>query len=181
MSGSYIDFNEVKASNPIEKVVEKLGLTMKRSGATLRGKCPVCESSNERNLVVTPDKQVYFCFADGKGGDQIGLVSHIKGLPAKDAAQWLAGEQPKEKKPTRTTKPEASEARGFKELDYLEPDHEAVIALGLEPEDARRIGAGYAKRGVMRGTVAWPVRLSDGTLIGYIGLTEAVLPGSWRF
>lgn len=179
---NYLDFAAIKAENPIASVVDKLGLELKKSGASLRGKCPTCESTSDRNLAVTPEKNAYFCFTDGKGGDQIGLVSHITGLPAKEAAQFLAGDVPKEKKPTQPKgKPEASEARGFKELDYLEPDHEAVTAIGLDPEDARRIGAGYAKRGVMRGTVAWPVRLSDGTLIGYIGLTEAVLPGSWRF
>lgn len=178
---AYLDFDKVKGDVSIEKAASMLGLTLTKRGEQYRGVCPVCEGSKERDLVLTPARNLFYCFRAKSGGDQIGLVSHIKGLSAKEAAQFLAGDVPKEKKPARNEKPEASEARGFKELDYLEPDHEAVIALGLEPEDARRIGAGYAKRGVMRGTVAWPVRLSDGTLIGYIGLTEAVLPGSWRF
>ncbi len=52
--------------------------------------------------------------------------------------------------------------------------------LESDREDAERIGVGYAKRGVMRGTVAIPVRLDDGTLIGYIGIEDAVLPPRWQ-
>jgi len=66
-------------------------------------------------------------------------------------------------------------------LDYLIHDHEAVVALGIEPEDAKRLGCGYAPRGLMKGTVAWPVRLSDGTLVGYVGCNDVILPPRWNF
>jgi hypothetical protein len=32
----------------------------------------------------------------------------------------------------------------------------------------------------MRGTVAVPVRLPDGSLAGYVGITEAKLPTKWH-
>ncbi len=176
----FIDFDELKARVSLEDAMRLLGLDLKKRGAQYRGTCPACEGSTDRALVVTPGRGFY-CFTAKQGGDQIALAAHIKGIPANEAAHFLSGTVPKEKKPANETKPQTSEARGFKELDYLEADHDAVVAFGLDPEDAKRIGVGYAKRGVMRGTVAWPVRLSDGTLIGYIGLTEAVLPGSWRF
>ena len=32
----------------------------------------------------------------------------------------------------------------------------------------------------MRGFVAVPIRLEDGTLAGYIGITEATLPPRWH-
>jgi len=173
----YLDFQQIKDDSPIETVIERLGLNMKKRGNQYRGKCPICGGS-ERALAITPSKNAYYCFTDKKGGDVIQLVAHIHEIGVKEAAKWLSSAVPEEKKRKPT---KSSEDKGFKPLDYLEPDHEAVVALGFEPEDAERIGVGYAKRGVMRGTVALPVRLSDGTLVGYIGVEDCVLPGSWRF
>lgn len=168
----FLDFDEIKAANKIDDVAQLLGLELKKSGNALRGKCPVCESSGDRNLAVTPSKGVFYCFSDQKGGDVLALVAHIRDCSVKEAAQWLSGDKPaKEKKGDK----------GFKALDYLVHDHEAVVALGFEPDDAERLGIGYAPRGVLRGTVAVPVRLQDGTLSGYLGIQDATLPPSWRF
>lgn len=177
----FLDFEEIKTRFSLFAVAEMLNLALTKKGNQLRGACPACEGSNDRALVVTDGRGAY-CFHAKEGGDQIWLASHIKGVPPREAAEWLSGDIPertKEKKPEK--KPEASEVKGFKELDYLQSDHEAVIAVGFDPEDARRLGVGYCPRGVLRGTVAIPVRMSDGTLVGYIGVTEATLPASWRF
>lgn len=171
---TYIDFEELKQRVSIEQAVSLLNLDVAMSGKQRRGKCPVCEGNSDRNLVITPDKSVYYCFSDGKGGDQIALVAHIRGCSIKEAASFLAGNKPEEKKSKE------GHERGFQPLDYLQHDHEAVLAVGLEPDDAEALGIGYAPRGVLRGTVAVPVRLSDGKLAGYIGITEAKLPPSWK-
>ena len=174
---SYLDFETIKAEHPIEEVADRLGLTLKQSGKQKRGKCPVCEGSGDRNLVITPEKGVYYCFADGKGGDTIALTAHVNGIGVKEAAAWIAGDTseretvPKEKKGSE---------RGFKPLDYLDPAHEAVSAVGFETDDAATLGIGYAPRGVLRGTVAVPVRHDDGSIAGYIGITEAKLPPKWE-
>lgn len=172
----FLDFEEIKANNAIETVAEQLGIELKKSGASLRGKCPVCESSGDRNMAVTPTKGVWYCFTAAKGGDVLALVAHVQGCSVKEAAQWLSGPQPAKEK-----KGEKKPDKGFAPLDYLAHDHEAVVALGFEPDDAERLGIGYAPRGVLRGTVAVPVRLADGTLSGYIGIQDATLPPSWRF
>ena len=70
--------------------------------------------------------------------------------------------------------------RSFQPLSYLEADHPAVEAVGFDPQTAEALGIGYAKKGIMRGTVAVPVRLPDGTLAGYIGITEARMPPRWH-
>jgi hypothetical protein len=44
----------------------------------------------------------------------------------------------------------------------------------------RPFAAYGANRGIMRGHVAVPIRLQDGTLAGYIGITEAKLPPRWH-
>ena len=175
----FIDFEEVKAACPIEKAVVLLELEMKEANNQLRGDCPICEGG-PRILCVTPSKNKFYCFGCKTGGDQIALVAHIRGEHPKDAAHYLVGTLPtSDGEKSNKTGPKPSE--GFQPLTYLQPDHEAVEALGIAPEDAERIGLGYAPRGLMRGQVAIPIRLQDGQLIGYIGVTEAVLPKEWRF
>ena len=131
--------------------------------------------------MITPEKGVFYCFSDQTGGDQLQLVAHIRQCGVKDAAQWIAGDTAD--RPTgRRAEPMEREGaeRGFQPLDYLDPDHAAVLALGFEPEDARALGIGYAPRGVLRGTVAVPVRNADGSIAGYLGITEATLPPRWH-
>lgn len=177
MSGSYIDFETVKEQVKIEDAVSMLDLDLKPRNNQLRGPCPICEKGGERALCVTPQKGKWYCFGCQTGGDVIALAAHLKGIHPKEAAHFLMGTVPQENKPTEG--PKSSE--GFSPLDYLQPDHEAVEALGLDPEDAKKIGAGYAPRGVMRGQVAFPVRDETGKLLGYIGVQEAVLPKGWKY
>jgi DNA primase len=169
----FLDFEEIKKTNPIDRVAERLGLKLTKRGSQLRGVCPSGEGG-DRALVITPEKGAWYSFAKQTGGDVIALVSFVRGISPKEAAQFLAGNTEPEKKPS-TPEPE----RGFKALEYLEPNHEAVLALGFDPADAQKLGVGYAPRGVLRGTVAVPVRLADGTLAGYIGLIDAKLPPKW--
>lgn len=173
-----LDFAAIKAAYPIARVAELLELDLKPSNKQQRGKCPVCEGGGDRNLVITPEKGLYYCFSQGKGGDQLALVSHVKQVGVKEAAAWLTQDTPEEE-----TKPKekATPSDGFKALDYLDAEHDAVIALGLEPDVAQALGVGFAPRGVLRGTVAVPLRREDGTIAGYIGLTEIEkLPPKWH-
>lgn len=176
-----IDFQQVKADHPIMTVAERLGLTLKKDGQTFRGPCP-SGAEGERKFVITPAKQAWYSFAAQKGGDVISLVSFVKGIGLKEAAAWIAGDTSvpeKKKRDAPAEKEPSGEERGFKPLDYLQHDHDAVVALGFDPEFAKAVGLGYAPRGVMRGTIAVPVRNSNGTLLGYIGVTEARLPSNW--
>lgn len=184
--GKYIDFAEIKEQHSIEKVAEMLGLELKKSGPSqYRGPDPTAEDSNERALAITPAKNLWYSFHAQKGGDQLELIAYVHGTSVRDAAEWLAGPDPSPKKGNNedghVSRGADQPASGFRPLTYLEPNHPAVEALGFEPEDAERIGAGYAKRGVLRGTVAIPVRDETGKLLGYVGTTDAVLPSQWHF
>lgn len=174
---TFIDFEAVKAANPIAEVADRLGLTLKKAGNALRGPCPSGEGG-ERGLAITPAKNVWYSFPLQKGGDVLALVQLVNDCDVKEAAQFLAVPEPLEKaeKPPSVRGAE----RGFRPLAYLEPDHVAVEALGLEAEDAVALGIGYAPRGTLRGTVAVPIRTKDGTLAGYIGITEAKMPPKWE-
>ena len=177
----FIPFDELKQRYTIEQVAQRLNLTLKKSGETFRGPCPACGSGGERAIIITPSKGLFYCWAAHVGGDLIALAAHIRKTEAKGAAAWLAGNSDNSSgdKFPKGTVPRTEEERGLKPLE-LEHDHVAVETLGFSAEDAATLGIGYANRGIMRGHVAVPVRLEDGTLAGYIGITEAKLPPRWH-
>ena len=65
-------------------------------------------------------------------------------------------------------------------LSYLECELEAVLAVGVNPMVAKRLGIGYAGKGVVRDRGAIPIRDEDGTLQGYAGVDEARLPKDFQ-
>lgn len=178
----YIDFNEVKKQVSIEVAVQRLGFKTTKSGHQLRAACPACKQGGDRALAITPQKSLFYCFAAQVGGDQIALTAHIREIGAKEAAEWLVGTvQNSSVSSTSTSTVSKNDANAsLPPLEYLEYEHQAVEALGFDPAVARFLGIGYAGKGLMKGTVAIPIRLMDGTISGYIGITEAKLPGKWR-
>ena len=177
-----IDFAELKSRFTIEQVGQKLGLVLKQSGATMRGQCPACKGGN-RDLCVTPGKGFY-CWGAKQGGDLLQLIAHVRQCEVRDAARWLdAGTSSRGTSvpSKKETVPRTDEERGMRALEYLEPAHPAVEALGFSAEDAAALGIGFAPRGTMRGNVLIPIRLPDGTLCGYAGVTDiAALPEKWQ-
>jgi DNA primase len=171
---SFIDFGALKGRVTIEQAVGILGLSLKNNGHQLRGPCPACQQGGDRALVVTPAKGLFYCFSKRVGGDQIALAAHIRGVTVKDAAAFLAGTgtstspRPSSTVPVPATVP-AEQKGQLKPLDYLQPQHEAVQALGISAETCRAFGAGYASKGIMRGRLAIPVHDRAGTLLAYCG------------
>ena len=185
---SFIDFTELKDKVSFSETIAHLDLELKRAGNQWRGACPACQSGGDRALVITEGKG-FFCFAEKKGGDQIALAAHILGIGTKEAAQALATSAGIVPVPGTSTSPgkdgavPESEGVGSKQLQplsYLEPDHDAVVAIGFDPEVAKSLGLGYAPRGMLRGTVAVPIRDAHGVLKGYIGIEDAKLPADFQ-
>jgi len=177
----FIDFQEVKEKVSIEHVVLMLKLNVTKYGNQWRGPCPRCKGGGDRALVITEGKG-YYCFANKQGGDSIALAAHILDLTPKGAAIAIATFHGLNDEQEQALKEEEAEKGGpppaLQPLTYLEGAHEAVQALGLSSVVADSIGIGYAKKGIMRGRVAIPLRIADGTLIGYVGYSA---DGSLRF
>lgn len=177
---AYVSFDEVKKAVSIEKAAELLGLKLKPGNNQSRGPCPVCLNAGERAMVITPGKG-WYCWGAKKGGDVISLASHVLNKPPKEAAEFLAGDSartvPRSEKAQDAER--SNHAQSFKALDYLEPENEAVEALGFSTEFAKSFGIGFAPKGVMRGSVAIPLRDEHGTLLGYIATQELtyIAPG----
>ena len=180
---AFVDFVELKEKVSFSDTIEVLGIALKQSGNQWRGPCPACKSGGDRALVIT-DGKGYFCFAEKKGGDQIALAAHILGSSVKDAAAQLAQSAGLTGTSTSSTCPRQTvpkreggkETQKFQPLAYLEQNHPAVDAIGFSSEICAKLGIGYAPKGILRGTVAIPIRDDQGNLLGYLGVTEAKLP-----
>src|SRR5438128_12238570 len=100
-----IDFAEIKARVAELQAVAMLGLNLKKSGATWRGSCPICNNKSQRALAITPGKG-WYCHGDCKeGGDVIELVARARDITPRAAAIELAqrvGIIKSEKKPMWT-------------------------------------------------------------------------------
>jgi DNA primase len=171
------DFAAIKEKLTIEQAAQMLGLQVKQQGAQKRGKCPACATGGDRALVITPAKQLFYCFSAGIGGDLISLVGHIEKCSLADAGKHLADHfgignthspkptaPPEQKRePTRHQfDPEAYATR-------LDASHPALEALGLAPDTLREFRAGYATTGVNRGRLAVAVADKDGNILGFVG------------
>lgn len=63
------DFHLIKEQVTIDAVAQQLGLELRPAGLAHRGPCPACGTGGPRALVVTPSKQLFYCFSAGIGGD----------------------------------------------------------------------------------------------------------------
>jgi|GEM_PF-862978 len=189
---AYIDFKELKAAVPIVEVAKWLQLDITQKGDTWRGHCPFCESGGDRALVITPAEKSFCCHGtcDPKpgqkryGGDIIELVARMQHVSPRDAAQQIAkrfnfgnssnSDHSHRDNRSDITKPAPAPATdGLQPLDHLKTDHPAIEALGLTVPICEALGIGYAAKGIMRGRIAFPIRLSNGALVGYQGLATS--------
>jgi DNA primase len=153
----------------IEKAAQSLGLKLTPSGAQQRGPCPACGTGGPRALVITPAKGLFYCFSQGIGGDLISLWGHVQKCSLADAGCQIAdtfgigtvtsgtGRTSAPVHGSQATAPQAEKGQ-LKPLDYLEADHPAVEAAGFDSVEAKALGIGYAPKGIMKGTVAVPIR-----------------------
>ena len=89
-----IDFEQLRRTVPITAVLEKYGIlgTLKRSGAQLKGPCPIHGGTKSRSFVVDPQKNVWNCFSPScaKGGGMLELVAAMEKMEIPDSARLVA-------------------------------------------------------------------------------------------
>jgi len=186
-----IDFDEIKKSVRMDQVIAFLGISglRARSARQWKGPCPFCKGVD--CFVVSNDggrekTGAFNCFKCPAGGDQIELVSLVRGHARKDRqGAFDAAKELHEKflgskgrgadshrSANSTPQPNRERRTGFDPEAYaksLDPAHEALSGLGVDPETLRQWKAGYANSGVNRGRLALPIAARDGTIIGYFG------------
>ena len=86
--------DDLRARNPVASVVERLGITLHRSGQTLVGPCPSCGGDTRRSgRFEVKDLTRWVCAVCQDGGDVIRLVERTQGVSFRDAVEWLGGAQ----------------------------------------------------------------------------------------
>jgi DNA primase len=187
----YVDFKAIKAAVSIEDAANLLKLPLKKSGNQLRSNCPACGNEDERIVVITPSRGLFYCFDAKVGGDCLALVQHITGLDVQDAAQFLA---PKEatvpqkqevgdNRPNSKSEPKSRHTPGTPPREFDPAAFASKLAftdevaeLGINEEDATRLQIGFT-----RGKVYFPVRNEDGSISGFVGYADGRLkmPPQW--
>jgi DNA primase len=179
------DFATIKAQVSMAQVIDMLGITgLTEHGETLRGFCPICKEGNNRAFVVTPARNIFYCFSEKKGGSVIDLVARMKRIPEAQAGQQIAAHfglngttqgagKPADNAPGAADGPQERKSSGFDPREYqrsLDSHHEALTGLGISPATIRAFGGGYAAKGVMRGRLALPICRTDGEITGFMGV-----------
>ena len=189
-----ISFAELKKRVSMEQVIGFLDIKdlKQKNPRQWKGTCPFC-GTNESFVISNDggrDKTGAFnCFKCPAGGDQIELVSMMRGNKHKDAqGAYAAAKELTEKFLANGSEQQAGEnpklgaavegaprkSVGFDPEAYaksLDPNHEALAGLGLAPETLREWRAGYASTGVNKGRLAMAVVGQDGKIAGFIGRT----------
>ncbi len=81
-------FQEIKEKNNIVSVISEY-VSLKRSGRSLLGLCPFHDEKTA-SFNVNQDKQFFYCFGCGAGGDVFSFIMKIENLEFIDAAKRLA-------------------------------------------------------------------------------------------
>src|SRR5438445_4948726 len=79
----------IKTEISIERLAERAGIERKKHGDNLVGFCPFHPDRNTPNLVITPAKNVFHCFACGAAGSVIDWVMRIEGVRIRAALDIL--------------------------------------------------------------------------------------------
>ena len=91
MQPSAIDTEGIKERHPIEGVLARYGIRLKRSGRSLTGRCPFHDDRGKPNLVVWPEIHAYKCYRCDAHGDVIKLVMEMERCGFRGAVEWLEG------------------------------------------------------------------------------------------
>ena len=80
--------SDIKARLNIEDVVAQY-VQLKQAGRNLKGLCPFHQEKTP-SFMVSPEKQIAYCFGCHKGGDVINFIQEVEGVEFKDAVRILA-------------------------------------------------------------------------------------------
>lgn len=83
----------------IVTILQREGLELRRTGRTLRGKCPLHDGVTATSLSVNPEKQLFHCFGCGSHGDVIAFIQARRKCSFKEALQILGIEAGKPNRP----------------------------------------------------------------------------------
>ncbi len=162
---AHVDIAEVKLAYPLQDVVERAGVRLKRSGANrFQGKCPFHEDRTP-SFFVYIDRQRFMCYGCKVWGDVLDFVRlHEHLASVSEACGWLTGTPPPPPRKVSTTLDETDQherrwdrltleqqlvmnTAGVLYRDGLARNHAARVYLrerGIPDWVVRACGLGYA-------------------------------------
>jgi DNA primase catalytic core len=88
-----VDFEKIKTSTDLVRVVQSYGIELKRQGRDWVGLCPFHDDHNP-SLRITPDKGLFRCPACNAAGNVIQFVARKEGISEREAAMKLLDSVP---------------------------------------------------------------------------------------
>ncbi len=76
----------------IETILRNEGIELKLKGKSLWGLCPF-HSERTPSFKVDLERQSFYCFGCGSGGDVIAFIQKYKGLSFKESLRYLVSER----------------------------------------------------------------------------------------
>ncbi|MEM5529065.1 DNA primase [Gammaproteobacteria bacterium AS21] len=168
---SFID--DLLARTDIVDIIDAR-VTLKKTGKNYSGLCPFHKEKSP-SFSVSPDKQFYYCFGCGAGGNAIGFMTDYENLPFPQAVEELAKhaglEIPKDNSPQR--KNEQLYQAQFKVLDLAS----AFFQAQLKNHSAKDNAINYLKGRGLDGKIVKQFSIGFAppgwdNLIKSIGLTD---------
>src|SRR6266542_3815346 len=86
-----IDTAALKLAHPLEDVVARYGIELKRQGRSLVGRCPFHADGGRPNLHLFAATQTWYCFRCCLGGDVVKFVMLAEDVGFLEAVERLAG------------------------------------------------------------------------------------------
>lgn len=80
--------SEIKARIPIEELVSQY-VQIKKAGRSFKALCPFHKEKTP-SFIISPERQLAYCFGCRKGGDHFKFIQEIEGLDFKGALSFLA-------------------------------------------------------------------------------------------
>jgi DNA primase len=190
----WVDFKQVKAAVSMEMVLAHYGVNwLRKSGAELRGKCPIHQGDSERAFHVNLNKGAFNCFSCKAHGNVLDLVAAIEQCTVRDAAIKLAkwfqvdstaevGEPIKKtpRQPSSVQTPAQSKVEKSDKPELTNPplkfelrvntSHDYGLRRGLTQATLDLFGAGLClSKGMFAGRFVIPLHDEQGRLVGYAG------------
>ncbi len=130
--GPRIDTEHLRQQHPIADVVAQYGIELRRSGASLTGRCPFHADGGRPNFVVYPRSGRWVCFRCDARGDAIGFVQQIEHLSFREAATRLGADTAPTTRQRVRRRP-ADRPVSAEPVDaVLEPTGAAALAAAVE-------------------------------------------------
>src|SRR5579871_6838638 len=90
MERNWVDFKAIKQVVPIEAVLNRYGVKLKRSGEELRGRCPIHKGEGTDTFHANLTKNAFQCFSCKARGNVLDFVAAMEQCSVREAAIKLA-------------------------------------------------------------------------------------------